>query len=154
MNNMQNSVLQASALDLQERLTDGSLTSVTLTTLLLDQIDRHNQRGLKLNAVISLAPRDKVLAIARSPDSERSAGVTRSKLHGVPVIIKVVIFQLVCEYRSRLNLPQDAIVTDISLGMPTTVGSHVFAALKAKRNATLVDKVLPCNHCLGDQELR
>jgi hypothetical protein len=36
---------------------------------------------------------------------------------------------------------QDAIVTDVYLGMSTTVGSHVFAAMKAKSNATIIDKV-------------
>lgn len=104
MNEHQTSILQASALDLQQRLTDGSLTSVALTTLLLDQVERHNHCGLKLNAVISLAPRDNVLAAARSLDLERRAGVTRSKLHGIPIIVKVDIFQRACCIPSKTNL--------------------------------------------------
>lgn len=46
---------------------------------------------------------------------------------------------------------QDAIVTDPSLGMPTTVGSHVFASMKAKRNAGVVDKVVQYCHLKSDQ---
>jgi amidase len=91
MEKPQTSVLQASALELQERLTDGSLTTLALTTLFLDQIDRHNRRGLRLNAVVSVAPREKLLARAKSLDQERSTGTIRSKLHGVPVIVKVDI---------------------------------------------------------------
>lgn len=36
---------------------------------------------------------------------------------------------------------QDAIVTDESLGMPTSAGSAALATLTAKRNATLVNIV-------------
>jgi hypothetical protein len=43
---------------------------------------------------------------------------------------------------------QDATVTDPSLGMPTTVGSHVFASMKGKRNAGVVDKVVRTCHPL------
>ncbi|OIW25362.1 amidase signature enzyme [Coniochaeta ligniaria NRRL 30616] len=124
MDKTHTSILQASALELEEKMAAGSLNSVVISEAFLDQIDRHSQCGLQLKAVISVAPREKVLARARILDEERSAGTLRSRLHGVPIIVK------------------DAIVTDASLGMPTTVGSHVFAALKAKRNATLIDKVL------------
>jgi hypothetical protein len=47
---------------------------------------------------------------------------------------------------ARLIGVQDAIVTDPSLGMPTTVGSHVFASMKGKRNAGVVDKVVQIRH--------
>lgn len=36
---------------------------------------------------------------------------------------------------------QDAFVTDESLGMPSTVGSAVFATMKAKQSASLIDRV-------------
>jgi amidase len=89
MENIQTSVLQASALELTEKLAAGSVNSVALTEAFLDQIDGHNECGLQLKAVISVAPRDKVLERARSLDRERSAGTLRSKLHGVPIIVKV-----------------------------------------------------------------
>ncbi|KAB5566751.1 amidase-like protein [Coniochaeta sp. 2T2.1] len=120
-----NLILQKSALELQERLDFNGLTSIVLVQVCLDHIELLNRRGLKLKAVISVDDsREKVIARARLLDEERRQGRLRSRLHGIPIIVK------------------DAIVTDSSLGMPTTVGSHVFSHLKAKRNATLVDKLL------------
>lgn len=97
MENTKTTILHDSALRLQEKLAAGSLDSVTLTETLLHQIELHNQCGLQLNAVISVAPRADVLARARSLDQERSAGTLRSKLHGIPIVIKVELREaLVC----------------------------------------------------------
>lgn len=82
-------ILQSSALELQNHLVDGSFTSVALTEKFLDQIERHNQQGLDLKAIISVAPRANVLERARNLDKERSTGTLRSKLHGIPIVIKV-----------------------------------------------------------------
>ncbi|KAB5566785.1 amidase-like protein [Coniochaeta sp. 2T2.1] len=125
MDKPRNLILQYSALELQERLTFGDLTTVALVQICLDQIELHNRRGFKLKAVISVdSTRQKVIARAELLDEERKQGKLRSRVHGIPIIVK------------------DAIVTDLSLEMPTTVGSHVFSHLKAKKNATLVDKLL------------
>lgn len=97
MENTNTSILQDSALKLQEKLAAGSLDSVALTETLLHQIELHNQCGLQLNAVISVAPRDDVLARARRLDQERSAGTLRSKVHGIPIVVKVELREaLVC----------------------------------------------------------
>ena len=132
-------------MDLQPRLTSSDLTSVDLVHTFLDHIELFNLRGPKFKAVISVDDvREKVVARANLLDKERRRGKLRSKLHGIRIIIKVVY------HFSRVRLggawllkyTQDAIVTAPSLGMPTTVGSHVFLRLKAKKNATVVNKVL------------
>jgi amidase len=83
------SILCSSAFELQHQLSTGSLTTVELMEIFLNQIEQHNKQGLELKAVISVAPRDKVLARARCLDEERSRGTVRSKLHGIPIIVKV-----------------------------------------------------------------
>lgn len=83
------SILTSSAVELQRRLKDGSLTSVKVVEAYLDQIERHNKKGLHLNAIISAIAREAVLSTARKLDQERSRGNLRSRLHGIPIIIKV-----------------------------------------------------------------
>ncbi|KAK7747238.1 hypothetical protein SLS53_001491 [Cytospora paraplurivora] len=116
--------LQHSAHEYQRLLSTGQLSSVALVNSFLDQIARHNHSGLKLNAVLSVCPRDTAIAQAQRLDQERGQGRVRSSLHGIPIIIK------------------DAIVTDQSLGMVTSAGSSAVASLKARRNATLVDRLI------------
>ncbi len=82
-------VLTASATYLREQLSRGNLTSVDIVSLFLDQIERHNKEGLKLNAVISVAPRDLALGRASELDAERALGKVRGPLHGIPIIVKV-----------------------------------------------------------------
>ncbi|KAI1420240.1 amidase signature enzyme [Xylaria sp. FL1777] len=121
---MKSPILQCSAADLQQRLQSGELTSVRLVGDFLDQISAHNHDGMCLNALISVLPRSRALETAKRLDDERAQGRTRSPLHGIPIIIK------------------DCIVTDPELGMPTTVGSHVFSKQKATRNAPVVEQFL------------
>ncbi len=82
-------VISATASELQDRLKAGMTTSVEITTAYLAQIEKHNHAGAKLNAVIVVAPREVVLKAAEKLDRERSAGKTRSPLHGLPIIVKV-----------------------------------------------------------------
>ncbi|KAK5625859.1 hypothetical protein RRF57_001575 [Xylaria bambusicola] len=117
------SILQSSAIDLQERLQSGDLTSVQIVGDFLDQISAHNHDGMRLNALISILDRPLALAMASILDNERAQGKTRSPLHGIPIVIK------------------DCIVTGPDLGMPTTVGSHIFSKQKAIGNAPVVDQV-------------
>lgn len=70
-------------------LATGQTTSVHLVTAFLDQIERHDQQGKKLNALISVAPRDDVLRRAERLDDERARGAVRSPLHGIPIVLKV-----------------------------------------------------------------
>lgn len=84
-------LIKASANELQQQLQDGSLTSVQLVERCLAQIEAHNYKGMSLHAVISVAPREKVLAVARNLDEERKRGKARSPLHGIPIVLKVSI---------------------------------------------------------------
>lgn len=73
----------------QQRMRDGELSSQSLVSAFLDQIDRHNEQGLGLRAVLSTCPRGIALAQAGQLDEERQRGNMRSDLHGIPIIIKV-----------------------------------------------------------------
>ena len=75
--------------DLAELLNSKQTTSVDLVELYLDQITRHNHDGMRLNAVISTAPKTDVIERARHLDSERLQKGSRSSLHGIPMIVKV-----------------------------------------------------------------
>jgi amidase len=99
-------LLITTATELLDGLTSDKFSSVDLVTKCLAQIERHNHEGLQLNAVISTPPKNYLLKTAQKLDNERSKGELRSPLHGVPVLVK------------------DAIMTDHSLGMPTTAGAQ------------------------------
>jgi amidase len=64
----------------------GTLTSERLVQLSLARIDAYDDRGPKLNALITVNP--KALEQARALDAERKAKGKRSPLHGIPVILK------------------------------------------------------------------
>lgn len=81
--------LQEPAHVYQQRMRDGKLSSQSLVSAFLDQIDRHNEQGLGLRAVLSACPRGIALAQASQLDEERQRGDTRSDLHGIPIMIKV-----------------------------------------------------------------
>jgi amidase len=68
----------------------GKLRSGQLVKLYLARIDAYDQKGPKLNTVITLQDRDKALAEARALDAERKAGKKRSPLHGIVVLAKDV----------------------------------------------------------------
>jgi amidase len=73
----------------QKRLDAGLLTSVELVQACLAQIDKHDQRGAKLNAMISIVPHQLLMERSAQLDRERAAGRVRSVFHGIPVLIKV-----------------------------------------------------------------
>lgn len=79
-------VLRASAQELQEALTSGTITSVTLVKEYLGQIEKYNGR---LHAVIETAPFETLLKTAKKSDEERAAGKIRGPLHGIPIVAKV-----------------------------------------------------------------
>lgn len=82
-------LLRESAKELQTRLADGKLTSVQLVDLCLAQIDKYDQNGPRLRAMIALAPRDMLRTQAENLDTERKKGRVRGPLHGIPVVVKV-----------------------------------------------------------------
>lgn len=65
------------------------MTSELLVEVYLSQIEKHNHHGMRLNAIISTAPRARVLETARLLDEERNATGKRSALHGIPIVVKV-----------------------------------------------------------------
>jgi amidase len=114
----------ATASELSELLEAGVLTSVEIVHTYITQIEQHNRRGRQLRALISVAPKHQLLAIAQYLDNERADGKIRGPLHGIPVVLK------------------DNIMTDIRLGMDTTVGSYAFVGARPKKNATIVDRMI------------
>lgn len=73
----------------QDDMNSGRLTSEAPVESFLHQIEKHNHDGLKLNAITSVCPRDIAIKHARRLDEERRQEKIRSKLHGIPIIIKV-----------------------------------------------------------------
>ena len=70
-----------SALDLSRAIHDRKLSCVEVMTAHLDRIEAINPR---VNAIISLRPREALLADAASADAELAAGRSRGWLHGIP----------------------------------------------------------------------
>jgi len=80
----------ATIADLQAAMDAGKLTSEQLVKLYLARIDAYEQKGPKLNTIITLKDRELALAEARALDAERKAGKKRSPLHGIVVLPKDV----------------------------------------------------------------
>ena len=90
--------------ELQQAMADGRVTSRVLVEQYLARIEAYDQRGPRLNAMISInaAVRDEADAL----DRERAATGPRSPLHGIPVVVK-----------DNYDV----------VGMPTTAGSIALA---------------------------
>ncbi|WP_293397762.1 amidase family protein, partial [Nevskia sp.] len=76
----------ASIAELQQAMSDGSLSSERLVSLYLKRIEAYDNRGPAIHSVILINP--KALETARSLDKERKAGKLRGPLHGIPVVLK------------------------------------------------------------------
>lgn len=109
--------------ELSYRLEAGQISSVRLVEAYLAQIEAHNRHGLNLRAVIDVAPRRLVLDQAARLDHERRVGSLRSRLHGVPILVK------------------DNIATHPSLGMQTTAGSFALEGSVVPNDAGVIAKV-------------
>ncbi|NHJ46515.1 MAG: amidase [Asgard group archaeon] len=72
--------------ELQDMMSSGKITSKKLVKDFLKRIDEIDKNGPKLNSIIELNP--DALEIADELDKERKKKGPRSKLHGIPVIIK------------------------------------------------------------------
>ncbi|KAH7000515.1 amidase signature domain-containing protein [Ilyonectria destructans] len=83
-----NNLLVATAAELRRLLDAGDCTSVELANLYFKQIAAHGRDGMKLHAMISTAPRNIALAEARTLDQERRELGSRTRLHGIPIILK------------------------------------------------------------------
>ncbi len=80
----------ATIADLQAAMGQGTLTAEKLVQMYLARIDAYDQRGPKLNTIITLKQREVALSEARALDAERAAGKIRSPLHGIVVLAKDV----------------------------------------------------------------
>ena len=112
------SLSEATIADINAAFDAGSLTSERLVELYLARIDAYDDRGPKLNAILTLNPR--ALERARALDEERRAQGPRSLLHGIPVLLK------------------DNVDTD---DMPTTAGSLLLKGSIPPDDAFIVRKL-------------
>lgn len=78
-------LLRLTASDIQSSLSTGKVSSVELVEAYLEQISSHDGY---LHAMIDVAPKKQLLQRAEEMDAERIKGFLRSKLHGVPILIK------------------------------------------------------------------
>ncbi|KAJ3575180.1 hypothetical protein NPX13_g4124 [Xylaria arbuscula] len=71
-------ILTATASDIRRLLESKDTTSVDLVELYLEQTEKHNHNGMKLNAIIETAPVESVLEVAKALDMERAQTGPRS----------------------------------------------------------------------------
>lgn len=116
-------LLSLDAATLQTKLESGAITSAELVEQYLAQIEKHDKQGLSVNALIAITPRQLLLTKAAELDKERSEGKVRSKLHGIPILVK------------------DAFITAPETGLPTTIGSFAFDDAKPARSARVIEKL-------------
>lgn len=64
----------------------GELTSVELVRMYLERIEKYDNQGPEIEALINVNPN--ALEVARILDAERRSRGPRSPLHGIPVIVK------------------------------------------------------------------
>lgn len=76
----------ATVADIQAAMSAGALSAEQLVRLCLARIEAYDDRGPRLNAVITVNPR--ALETARALDRERAASGPRSPLHGIPLLLK------------------------------------------------------------------
>lgn len=72
--------------DEQKAMSEGRVSSKALVQAYLNRIEAFDQRGPRLNALITLNPN--ALREAEALDRERAAKGPRGPLHGIPVIVK------------------------------------------------------------------
>jgi amidase len=116
-------LLSATTADLINYLENGTFISVQLISEYQRRITRDNRAGLWLNAILSTAPKDNMLQIAKERDDQRKAGMPLGPLHGIPFVVKVALVSIV-QCVNILNLVKDTMVTDQSRGMQTTYGAY------------------------------
>jgi len=111
-------VTTATLNDITDAFADRSLTAEELVEFYLARIEAYDQKGPRLNAIITVNP--KALEIARSLDQERKRRGPRSPLHGLPIVVK-----------DNIN----------TRDMPTTAGSFVLKGSQPIDDADVVARL-------------
>jgi len=113
---------EATASELVTLLERGETSSVHIVTALLERIARIDapDTDIALRSVVAIAP--DALASAQRCDDERSEGTIRSRLHGVPILVKDNI--------EIVGLPGTAGSTSL-LGRPVAQDAPLVARLRA-----------------------
>lgn len=104
------------ARDLSRAIHAREISCVEVMTAYLDRIEAVNPQ---VNAIVSLRPREVLLAEAAEADADLAAGRDRGWLHGVP------------------QAPKDLTAT---VGLPTTMGSPILAKNMPKADSILVER--------------
>ena len=110
-------LMDSTVTELQSEMEKGNLTSVQLTQMYADRIEAYD-RELDLNSVIAINP--DAFSEALEMDLERSGGLVRGPLHGIPVIVKANI--------------------DIK-GMATSAGAKALEDMISDKDAFIVRKL-------------
>ncbi|MGB0543433.1 MAG: amidase family protein [Longimicrobiales bacterium] len=79
-------VAERSIMELQELMSSGQATAVSITQAYLDRIEAYDQQGPTINAMVWLNPNAR--ADAEALDRERAERGPRGPLHGIPIILK------------------------------------------------------------------
>ena len=80
--------MDSTVTELQSEMEKGNLTSVQLTQMYVDRIEAYDNE-LDLNSVIAINP--DAFSEALEMDLERSGGLVRGPLHGIPVIVNTCV---------------------------------------------------------------
>ena len=132
-------LISATTRDILDLLENGTVTSAQLVSEYQRRIERDNRAGFWLNAILSTAPKDQVLQLAKQRDKERWQGKLRGSLHGVPFVVKVLRIEMpLCEL--CCNIKQDTMVSDPTLGMRTTYGAYALQDSIYPKQAFVLDK--------------
>jgi aspartyl-tRNA(Asn)/glutamyl-tRNA(Gln) amidotransferase subunit A len=103
--------------DALSRIADGALTC---RDIVADSLDRLDNEGRGLGAVLAVRERGRALALAEAADEARRRGEAPSPLAGLPIAIK------------------DNIATS---DLPTTAGSRLLEGYHPPRDATVVERL-------------
>ncbi len=104
--------------DIQAAMDKGVLTSEKLVRFYLARIEAYDQKGPKLNTIITL--NSKAIDTAKELDAERKAKGPRSPLHGIPILAKDVYD---------------------TYDMPTSGGFRPMATSQPSRDSFVIDRL-------------
>lgn len=77
---------EATITSIQKAMEQGKLTSRELVQMYLDRIEKYDDHGSSINAIITI--NDKALDLADQLDAERKTSGPRGPLHGIPILVK------------------------------------------------------------------